>query len=359
MSALELFSADYHEARQKFVEIAKVAGADLDSYCNDHDVTSKDQLFTDVAAYGPADAENVLVLMSGVHGVEGFAGSAIQTGLFRENIVAKLPQNTRLVMIHAINPYGFAHLRRFNEDNVDLNRNFINHDEAYPENKGYEKLADVIAPKSHSSLAPFASTLNILWLRLLHGSGSLQEAVSRGQYSHPDGLFYGGNRPSWSNRTLHAIVDRYLSASRNVIIVDFHTGLGPYGYGEIIVSEPEDAPDYQRAVAVWGTDRVKSTVSGESVSSHLSGTIKLAFSRMLPDTQVTAIGLEFGTLSPTKVFLAMREENWLHHHGGTHCRDADRIKQRLLNAFYPADDMWRLNIWEQGRMVVQQALAAL
>lgn len=359
MSGLEFFSADYHEARQKFLESAKAAGAELDSYCNDHGGTAAGRLFADVAAYGPANAENLLVLMSGVHGVEGFAGSAIQTGLFQENIVAKLPQNTGLVMIHAINPYGFAHLRRFNEDNVDLNRNFINHDEPYPANKGYESLADVIAPKSHSSLAQVASTLKILWLRLLHGSSSLQEAVSRGQYTHPYGLFYGGNSAVWSNRTLHAIVDRYLSAARNTIVIDFHTGLGPYGYGEIIVSEPEDAPDYQRAVAIWGAGRVKSTVSGESVSSHLSGTIKLAFARMLPDTQVTAIGLEFGTLSPTKVFLAMREENWLHHHGGTNCRDADRIRQRLLNAFYPADDVWRLNVWEQGRMVVQQALSAL
>ena len=46
-------------------------------------------------------------------------------------------------MIHALNPFGFAHLRRANEDNVDLNRNFVDHEGGnYPENDLFARSAE-------------------------------------------------------------------------------------------------------------------------------------------------------------------------------------------------------------------------
>ena len=38
-----------------------------------------------------------------------------------------------------------------------------------------------------------------------HGAYGLQGAISGGQYTHPDGIFFGGNTPTWSNRTMRAI----------------------------------------------------------------------------------------------------------------------------------------------------------
>lgn len=355
----QYFSADYAAARQGFLEAARVAGADVASFENPNPGQGVGQLFTDVALLGPVDAENLLVLMSGTHGVEGFGGSGVQVGLLCEGIAERLEPNIRLVMIHALNPCGFANLRRFNEDNVDLNRNFIDHSGSYPENKEYDQLADVIAPRSLSLPANVSAMLQILWYRLWHGSAKLQQAVTHGQYSHPQGLFYGGRFATWSNRILHEIAERYLARASRVVVIDFHTGLGPYGYGEVILNDQENDPAYQRAVAWWGEKRVKSTVSGESVSAHLSGTVKQAFARMLPDAEVTAVGLEFGTLTPMAVFKAIRAENWLHHHGGAGHPDAAKIKQQLLRAFYPDDDNWKRKVWEQGRLVVDQALANL
>ena len=262
-------------------------------------------------------------------------------------------------MIHALNPYGFANLRRCNEDNVDLNRNFVDHSKSYPESNEYAQLAEVLAPHSFSFLANFFATLHIFCYRLWRGSARLQQAVTHGQYSFPRGLFYGGHFATWSNRTLHEIAERHLAQARRVAIIDLHTGLGPYAYGEVIVSDPEDDPAHQRAVDWWGEERVKSTVKGESVSSHLAGTIKLAFSRMLPDAEVTAVGFEFGTLPPMEVFKAIRTENWLFHHGGVAHPAAKRIKQQLLRAFYPDDDLWKQKVWEQGKLIVERALANL
>src|ERR1700688_3064982 len=67
-----------------------------------------EELATDVAWLGPADAARVLVTISGTHGAEGFAGAGIQTGSFRSGVARELPPDTALPAVHAINPYGFA-----------------------------------------------------------------------------------------------------------------------------------------------------------------------------------------------------------------------------------------------------------
>ena len=127
MNITKLFSSDYSEARVKFLAACDAASVPVEHFRNPETGPNGEPLYTDVAVLGPNDAERVLLLCSGTHGVEGFAGSAIQTGLLSEEITARLPDGVRLVMIHALNPFGFAHLRRVNEDNVDLNRNFVDH----------------------------------------------------------------------------------------------------------------------------------------------------------------------------------------------------------------------------------------
>ena len=358
MQASQYFSEDYAAARQNFLAAARVAGANIESFENPCSGDTRFQLFTDVALLGPADAGNCLVLISGTHGVEGFAGSAIQTGLLHGGSSVPIPLNTRVVMIHALNPYGFANLRRCNEDNVDLNRNFIDHAGTYPENPGYVELSDAIAPRVLSLQMNVLSQLSIFRYRLLRGRDMLQRAVTHGQYAYPQGLFYGGRFAVWSNRLLRDLLSRYHGHASRVIAIDVHTGLGPFGRGELILNDAVEAPAYQRAIDWWGKERVASTVDGHSVSAHLSGTINLALARMLPDAEVTAVGLEFGTLPPMAVFRALRAENWLYHHGGLQHPRAVEIKAKLLRAFYPDDPLWKHEVWEQGRRVVEQALSA-
>jgi hypothetical protein len=358
MQACQYFSGDYASARQKFLAAARTAGAEIESFENPCSGDTRFELFTDVALLGPADAGNCLVLISGTHGVEGFAGSATQTGLLLGGISLSIPLNTRVVMIHALNPYGFAALRRCNEDNVDLNRNFVGHDGTYPENPGYRDLSDAIAPRLLSFPVNILSMLSIYRYRLLRGRDMLQQAVTHGQYAYPQGLFYGGSFAVWSNRLLHELSARYLARASRVIAIDVHTGLGLSGRGELIMKDAVGAPAYQRAVEWWGKEHVTSTVDGHSVSAHLSGTVNLALARMLPATEVTAVGLEFGTLPPMAVFAALRAENWLYHHGGLQHPQEAEIKKKFLRAFYPEDPLWKHKVWEQGQRVVEQALSA-
>ncbi|MCG8619212.1 MAG: M14 family metallopeptidase, partial [Desulfobacterales bacterium] len=133
-------------------------------------------------------------------------------------------------------------------------------------------------------------------------------------------------------------------------------GLGPFGEAELIMNEPPASPTYLRARKIWG-ERVKTTVTGASVSAHLSGTLKLALPGLLPGGEVTAVSLEFGTHSPKAVFLALRTENWQHHNSEkTTATDRADGKKELLRVFYPATTQWNQSVLRQGRTMIRKAM---
>lgn len=353
---LSLFSADYAEARANFLSAAKRRDCKITSHRHPEAKGPQDEdLFVDVATLGPGDTRNGLLLISGTHGVEAYAGSACQIGWLNGD--ATLPPRMKLVMIHALNPYGFAWNRRVTEDNADLNRNFVDHSAPYPANDGYEFLRSAIAPADLSGEELKRGSDLFRVYAKEHGAFALQEAVSKGQYTHPDGMYFGGTRPQWSATILRNVVQQELGRCARVGVVDFHTGLGPYGHGELISEDAADTPPYARAKKWWGD--VRSTQSGESVSAHVMGSIDSAMPAMLPKAEVTMAALEFGTSSTFEVFLALRADNWLHTKSDPRGPEAQAIKATLRAAFYPDRDDWKRMIWERGEAVIAQALTGL
>ena len=265
-----------------------------------------------------------------------------------------------IIMIHSLNPYGFSHLRRVNEDNIDINRNFLDHTKPHPNNDGYVGLAEFVAPKIIDFWTRIFLWPQLIWYVVSGQTKVLQEAISGGQYSHPDGLFYGGKYETWSNKTIQSICHRYLDGKRRVIFLDFHTGLGKYGKYKIILQHPEDSNLYKRSVEIWGEGNVITTYKGDENSDGdgvaLTGPMKLAIPIYLPQTEVTAVTVEFGTSSNIDVFVALREENWLHHHNDPSTQEGREIKERLLRIFYPADNNWRIDVWSAGEKVIHEAI---
>ncbi|MBY6186665.1 M14 family metallopeptidase [Marinobacter hydrocarbonoclasticus] len=356
LRATDLFSDSYAEARARFIEAAKASGGRLESYPHPLAGPNGETLYLDVLALGVEGAQRVLVLSSGTHGVEGFAGSAIQTGLLRTQ--ALYDSGAGILMIHAINPWGFAHERRVNEHNVDLNRNFVDFSRPLPANPGYQALRSALTPASLSIWSSLTSVSRVLWYRIRHGSEPTREAITAGQYDDPDGLFYGGSVPSWSRVTLEKVMARYLNDAQHIAMVDVHTGLGDYASAEVIVNLPMASGTYQRAREWWG-EQVKSTLSGDSVSAHLHGTLKLAIPAMVPHASVTAVSLEFGTYAGWKVLSALRKENWGYHHADRDSHLYLAPRQVLRTQFYPDDDLWKRQVWAQGEEVVRRAMTGL
>jgi hypothetical protein len=73
------------------------------------------------------DPSRALIHSSGLHGVEGFAGSAIRLALLEQ--LPSISSDGAILVLHALNPYGMAWFRHVNVNNVNLNRNFITSEE--------------------------------------------------------------------------------------------------------------------------------------------------------------------------------------------------------------------------------------
>jgi len=359
MSASAHFSADYREARGKFRDAATRAGAQLSAHVNPNSKgPSGEELATDVARLGPADASRVLMTISATHGAEGFCGSGAQIGSFELGLGRELPPDTALVAVHAINPHGFAWLRRVTEENVDLNRNFVDHVGTVPANPGYDELADAICPREWNDAALRAAKTRLEAYGTAHGAAALQFAITGGQYRHGDGVFYGGSAPVWSRRTMLEIVARQAAHARRLAIIDFHTGLGPWGYGEPIVTHAPDTPGLARA-REWYGERITSPRLGNSTSAEVRGDILTGVEMRYGDVEVTGLALEYGTLSFQEVLDAVRADNWLHLHGSLASAKGREIKRLIRDAFYGDKADWKEMILEQALAAERSALRGL
>ena len=356
--AAQHFSGSYGEARRKFLAAAGRAGAAIRHHVHPMKGPAGEELATDVARLGPDKASRVLGIGSGTHGVEGYCGSGAQTALLTEALAAHLPDDTAIVFIHAINPYGFAWDRRVNEDNVDLNRNFVDHSKPYPENPGYEELADAINPRDLSPETMTECRIRMKAYAAAHGPRAMQRALSSGQYTHPDGVQFGGRAPVWSNHTLRTIIRTEMAAAQRVAFIDIHSGLGERGAAEIICTEPETSLAYRRMTEWWGS-QVRSTVGGGSISSDVPGSILVCFAGELKGREVTSCGLEFGTVPIAEVTAALQSDNWLHQNGGHDNPRAAEIAGRIRDAFYVDADDWKEQVTQTSRRICARALAGL
>lgn len=358
MNSVESFSANYFEARTKFREAALAAGGAIESVQYPEKGPEGDDLFVDVARFGAEDAPKWLVLISGTHGVEGFCGSGAQVDFLRRGELANVPSDVGVLMIHAINCWGFAWLRRVTHENIDLNRNWIDFSQPLPENAAYTELSEAIVPRQWSGPVRDRAEAVLAEYAVRHGAAALNQVQSGGQYRHAEGIFYGGNAPSWSRTAQTRIFQHYLARARAVAIIDFHTGLGPWGFAEqISLCAPESA-EFQRALRWYGL-AVKSSVSGTSVAARVGGDGLTAALALLPHCEVTGIALEVGTLSRQFVRTALRADAWLHAYGDLRSEAARTIKQQLRQAYYGDADDWKGMVAGQSLLVCRQALAGL
>ena len=359
MSIHQHFSPDYATARQKFLHAAKAAGAELEHIQHPDAGISGEDLFTDLAWLGPRDARAVLVTVSGTHGIEGYYGSGCQVGWLAEGHAAKLPAHTAMLSIHASNPYGFSWGRRVNEDNMDINRNFIDFDnKSPPANPAYAEVHDWLVPQSWSDevAADIQKKIAAYYARV--GAKAATAAIVGGQHSHPDGIFYGGTEPCWSHKTIKAVCDRYLGTAKHICVVDYHTGLGPFGYSEMICRHPVDSESL-RLARQWFGAAVTSPALGQSDSPIIEGNLRMGIARFCAQATTVAVNIEVGTLSSEEVRLSVIADNWLHLRGDVFSPLGRQIKAQIRAAFYPDNDEWRGLCYPRAVEIQQQALAGL
>ncbi|MBW4653831.1 MAG: M14 family metallopeptidase [Kaiparowitsia implicata GSE-PSE-MK54-09C] len=345
------FSQTYAEARQKFLDAGTAAGLVIESHVHPLKGQKGEELALDVARLGAPDATNLLVLSSGCHGAEGFCGSGLQIDRLRDAawIEHCRREGLAVLFLHALNPYGFSWLRRVNEDNVDLNRNFLDFTQPLPDNPDYRAVENLLLPKHQPPT--LASTLGLVGYALRNGRMALQGAISRGQHSDPSGLFFAGTAPVWSNLTLRHVLLQHAQLCRRIGWIDVHSGLGPTGVGECIYKGRQQPADIARAREWWG-EHITNSAEGNSVSAKLNGTIDLMVMESCPQAQYNGLTLEYGTLPGLKVLNALRADHWLYRNPQVSGRQRQRIKRQLRDAFYVDTDSWKHQVLQQGRQVL-------
>jgi len=358
MNASDFFPASYAQGRERFRALARETGAALHAIEHPGKGPDGGALSIDAAWFGPADPERALLLVSATHGVEGHCGSGCQAGWLASGAPARLPEGMGALAIHAVNPHGFAWTRRVTEDNVDLNRNFVDFDAPLPQNPGYEELAAALTPAAWTPETIAACDRTLMDYAGKHGDFALQGAISRGQHTHPDGLFFGGTQPTWSRRSFLALAERFLGRCRSVAFVDFHTGLGPYGYGEPISMHPPGTPAHRRAKDWYGSE-LTTPEGGDSTSVVVVGTLGQGIERRLANTEFTSIALEYGTQPVYDVMLSLRADNWLHLHGDLASAQGRTIKRQVRDAFYQDKDDWKAKVLARALDIVGRAQAGL
>ena len=362
MSAAEPFSQSYAEARRKFLAAAEAAGLDVQSH--PHPMLGRDDeaLAMDVVRDGPADAAAVLVLSSACHGVEGFCGSGVQVTLLGDAGLraAAKAGGVALLYVHGLNPYGFSWWRRTTHENVDLNRNFQDFSQPLVRNTGYDAVAHLLVPATWPPSPEVALAVDNYISQ--HGMNAWQAAVSGGQYHHPEGLFYGGHNPSWSQQTLRQVLREQGRRCARLGWIDFHTGLGPSGLGERIFACPDDAAALARAQAWWGGPDgrgVTSFYDGSSTSAPLKGLMWNAAGDECPQAEYTGIALEYGTLPIGQMLDALRADQWVENHPDAPAAQRQAIKRQTRDAFYTDTPAWKQQVTEQAVEAAWQAVAGL
>jgi hypothetical protein len=311
------------------------------------------------------NTDKLLVLSSGVHGVEGYTGSAVQLMFMEELLTEDVLSEMGVLIIHGVNPYGFKYLRRQTENNIDLNRGSETDPSLFAKkNPGYGELIDMLAPEGKVSTESIANKFFYVTAisKILKASMSVtRQAIVQGQYEYPEGLFFGGNDFEPQIDSLKAILPDYLASYSTILEIDLHTAFGTRNVLHLFPNTVSD-PDIRKKTEQvfeghpisWGDTDNFYTVSGGFAD---------AFMRKLnPDAQYLYMVFEWGTFDTEKTFGSVKSlqmminENQGHHYGYKNNVQEKKVKKAILEMEYPGSEAWRSETMRTGREMLSLVL---
>ncbi|MGR8932597.1 MAG: DUF2817 domain-containing protein [Gammaproteobacteria bacterium] len=347
-----VFTGGYFSGRQQWLTHLRQLPYPIqhNAYLCDGVGPDGEELATDSVWLGDPDADRVVVILAGTHGIEGLAGSAIQSDLLGLLASRRLsiPDQTALLVVHALTPWGFAWLRRCDAEGIDLNRNAIDFSQPVPENPGY----DVLRPAMFCDDAVQRQRVFDEFARA-HGRKALEIAISGGQYSDPEGPFFGGHAPAHGRLVCEALISEFNLNLRQLAVIDLHTGLGPYSYGELICDHDPNSAGAAMAKQ-WYGDSVTLPLAGTSSSVPKLGLLDYLWHGVMEEHSCY-VTLEFGTYSTDALFEVLLKDHQVWAQADLN--DAKLVHSQLMRQhFCPNDQAWQEMVLLRARQVVAQAI---
>jgi hypothetical protein len=354
---MDSFSESYAEARGKFLAACAGAGARLTSYPRDG-LTGEagESLATDVACLGPRSSERAAIVICGTHGSESFSASAILTRWLLSGS-GSLP-DTRLVLVHAINPWAFSHRTRTDENNVDINRNFLSAEDGPPPgNPAYDNAIHLL----HGDPSDAARMLELhrAYKAYFDANGwTLEGQIWQGQWHRPDGLMYGGKEPSWSNVTFRRIVREHLSGVDTIGFLDWHTCIGQFGEIVHLVFDPPGSEEHRAAASWWNITKDEDAAFKTGTKPKYRGLLCHAIRQEIPGARIAGAVIEFGTAEDYQILRGDLIDRWLRFEGRDH-PDASALRAVHADICCPRDISWRRLVETRGTYMIDQLLAGV
>lgn len=370
-AAQAYFIDDYAPARQAFLAKGQALAGRferVEQFAIPVVSAQAKDLFVD-GLYVPAQRtpKRLLILSSAVHGVEGPAGSAVQRLFIDEFMTPEALQDTGVLLLHAVNPYGFAVRRRVTEQNIDLNRNASATNALYlTDNAGYPLVDPLINPPDAVDTGAWANRLFLLravGMIAQHGMPPLRQAVLQGQYAYPKGIYYGGGALAPQLAALAPRLQALVNAYPLSMTIDLHTGYGARGKLHVFLNPPSDPRVRQGLEKVfdgpaidWGTGKDFYTVTGD-----VTGWIGALRQHGL---HLPAV-FEYGTLDSQTTLGAIKSlhisvlENQGVQHGWASPADQARVARDYREMFNPSSPAWRTKVIADSRAMLTQVMARL
>lgn len=366
-SILHYFKNSYDEARQEFrLKSKELVLKYPDSKKFEIPVVSKiDSDLTIGICYIRASkkTDKLLILSSGVHGVEGYVGSALQFYFIDNYINEDFLEKTSVLLIHSVNPYGFKYQRKVTENNVDLNRNSDIDKELYTTiNEGYSEISDIINPKKKVETKNSANRFFFLkaFKEITRRSISVfRQAILQGQYEYPKGLFYGGNDFEPQIKNLVQSIETICEPYKTIFAIDLHTGYGERGKLHLFPNPVEESVKsrmetiFQGFHIDWGDSDNFYTYSGDFVGFIQKINKDKIFIPML---------FEYGTVGSRKILGSIKSlhimmlENQGEHYGYVSDEDKKKVKYDFVEMYNLSSDSWRSQIIEETRIIFDKSL---
>jgi Protein of unknown function (DUF2817) len=351
------FPRDYVTSRARFRDSAKLVGWSMQSHTIEGTGPNGEELAIDAAISPDTGVERSLVISSGLHGVEGPFGAAVQLAVMSA-WAQGAPAGVRYVFLHALNPHAYAWGRRVDAANVDPNRNFLLPGEEYAGSPdGYRDFDALLNPRRPP--ARFDGFILRSWLAILrHGMPALKQALVSGQYDYPLGIFFGGHAATATHLALRERLREWIGPAAVAVHLDFHTGLGRWGTYKLLLDAPVTVQQRLRLDQWFGPDAYEED-DPHGVAYLQRGSLgPWCIAQQLAD-DYTYLVAEFGTFGIVRMLTGIRAENQAHHWGRAGEANVERAKAGLNEIFCPSSPVWRTKAVTQGMDLVRRAAAGL
>lgn len=363
------YKENYETSRQQFlqnVEDLKTTIPNLKHQAHAIPSQITQDLYTDSLYLPPPSGktDRLLVILSGTHGVEGYVGSALQNIFIKENFWQKRDDNLGILLVHALNPYGFKLNRRVSEANVDLNRNFDTSTDLFSlKNDGYHVVAPLLNPTAPAGSGWWDRGIfygKSLLAIAQHSMDSLRRAILKGQYDTPQGIYYGGQSFEPQKDLLEKILLNASAGYKQVLLVDIHTGYGERGRLHLFADQDPALDDKYLAQVFAG---LPLDYDSKEDFYKATGGIVVYGAKLFKDrARYAGIVFEFGTLDSqtTKGSLdslyRMVRENQMHQHGSQSPKSQEQIQNQFSDMFNPQDAKWQEAVSQQFREFLSKSL---